>query len=93
MFLTKIGIDGMMCGQCESHVSAMLRKIDGALAVKASHLKNQAAICSPRPLQKEEIEKALEGSGYRLLSFDCEAREKEPFYYRLKSKKYSKTHK
>ena len=91
MYVSKIGIDGMMCGQCESHVSALLRKIDGALIVEASHFKNQAVICSPRSIQKEEAEKALEGSGYRLLSFDCNEQEKEPLSYRLKSKKYCKT--
>ena len=93
MYVSKIGIDGMMCGQCESHVNVLLRKIDGALIVKASHLKNQATICSPSPIQKEEAEKALEGSGYRLLSFECDMQEKEPLSYRLKSKKYCKTHK
>lgn len=93
MYVSKIGIDGMMCGQCESHVSALLRKIDGALIVKASHFKNQATICSPRPIQKEEAEKVLEGSGYRLLSFECDMQEKEPLSYRLKSKKYCKTRK
>ncbi len=91
MYVSKIGIDGMMCGQCESHVSALLRKIDGALTVKASHFKNQATICSPRRVQKEEAVKALEGSGYRLLSFDCKEQEKEPLSYRLKNKKYRKT--
>ncbi len=93
MFVAKIGIDGMMCGQCESHVCALLRKIDGALIVKASHFKKEASIFSPRLIQKEEVEKALEGSGYRLLSFASFEQEKEPFSYRLKNKKYCKTHK
>ena len=90
MFITKIGIDGMMCGQCESHVSEMLRRIEGALVVKASHLRSLATVLSPRPISKEEAEKALEGSGYKLLSFAQEESEKEPFSYRLKSKKYRK---
>ncbi len=90
MYVSKIGVDGMMCGQCESHVSALLRKIDGALIVKASHFKNQATIFSPRPIQKDEVERALEGSGYRLLSFGCGEQAKEPLSYRLKIKKYRK---
>ena len=92
MYILKIGIDGMMCGQCESHVSALLRRVDGALVVKTSHFKNQAIVYAPRLIEKAEVEKALEGSGYRLLSFDSKQEEKEPFSYRLKIKKYRKSH-
>ena len=90
MYVTKLGIDGMMCGQCESHVSELLRRIDGALVVKVSHLRSLATIFSPRPVSEEEAKKALEGSGYRLLSYVSEESEKEPLSYRFKIKKYGK---
>lgn len=90
MFITEIGIDGMMCGQCESHVCALLRIIDGALVVKASHLKNEAVLYSPKPVGKGEVEKALDGSGYRILSFSQDQSEKEPLSYRIKSRRYDK---
>ena len=89
MFKTRIGVDGMMCGQCESHVCELLRKIPGALVVKASHLRNLATILSPRPIGEEEAKKALEGSGYKLLSFAQEENVKEPLGYRLKLRKYA----
>ena len=90
MFITTIGIDGMMCGQCEGHVCELLRKIDGAWVVKASRIKKKASLYSPRAIGKEEVEKALEGSGYRLLSHQTSEREKETFAYRLKRRKYQK---
>jgi copper chaperone CopZ len=90
MYVIKLGIDGMRCGQCEAHVSEMLGKIDGALQVKASHFKNEAKIYSPREISEEEALKALEGSGYRLLSHCIEIEGKEPFLYRMKMRKHSK---
>lgn len=90
MYVTTIGIDGMMCGQCESHVSELLRQIEGALLVSASHFKNQAEVLSPAPISKEEVEKALDGSGYRVLSYQSEEEAKEPFRYRMKLKSHQK---
>ncbi len=90
MYITRIGIDGMMCGQCESHVSLMLRKIDGALIVKASHFKKEATIFSPRQITEEEALNALDGSGYKIISFSSNEREKEPLSYRFRLRKYSK---
>ena len=43
MHVTNVGIDGMMCGQCKSHVSSLLSKIKGALTVKADPFKNLLA--------------------------------------------------
>lgn len=92
MYQTRIGIDGMRCGQCESHVSEMLSKVEGALVVKASHLKNSATILSPSPITEEQITQALYSSGYRVLSYDSTTSEKEPFLYRIKKRSYDKKH-
>lgn len=88
MYVTNVGIDGMMCGQCESHVSSLLSKIKGALTVKASHFKKRASICSPDSISTEQVEEALKGSGYRVLSYESRQEEKEPFLYRMKLKTY-----
>lgn len=90
MYVIKLGIDGMRCGQCEAHVAEMLGKIEGALQVKASHFKNEAKICSPREISEEEVLRALEGSGYRLLAYSTEKECKEPFLYKIKMKNYGK---
>lgn len=90
MYQTIIGIDGMRCGQCESHVAEMLGKIDGALVVKASHFKNNATILSPIQINEEQVRSALDGSGYRILSFQSAKVEKEPFAYKIKKRSYDK---
>ena len=90
MYQANVGIDGMRCGQCESLVSEMLSKIEGALIVKASHFKNSATILSPVQIQENQIKSALDGSGYRVLSFESAEVEKEPFSYKLKKRSYDK---
>ncbi len=92
MYQTRIGIDGMRCGQCESHVAELLSKIEGALLVKASHLKNSATILSPILISEEQVDKALYSSGYRVLSFESTTSEKEPFVYKIKKRSYDKKH-
>ena len=86
MHVTNVGIDGMMCGQCKSHVSSLLSKIKGALTVKANPFKKRASICSPDSISKEQVEEALKESGYRVLSYESHQEEKEPFLYRMKLK-------
>ena len=66
MFQIKLSIDGMRCGQCESHVKRQLETIDGVLSIKASHIKNEVTILSPRSMSREEFEQALASSGYRI---------------------------
>lgn len=55
MFQIKLSIDGMRCGQCEAHVKRQLETIDGALSIKASHVKNEVTIFSPRSINGEEF--------------------------------------
>ena len=91
MHVTNVGIDGMMCGQCKSHVSSLLSKIKGALTVKADPFKKRASICSPDSISKEQIKEALKESGYRVLSYESHQEEKGPFLYRMKLKTYRKS--
>lgn len=87
MYVIRLGIDGMMCGQCEAHVKEKLQTVKDALIIKPSHYRKSAEILSPRSIPEEEFLKALEGSGYRLMSYAVEQREKEPLLYRLKNRK------
>ena len=91
MHVTNVGIDGMMCGQCKSHVSSLLSKIKSALNVKADPFKKRASICSPDSISKEQVKEAFKGSGYRVLSYESHQEEKEPFLYRTKLKTYRKS--
>ena len=46
MYKYVIGIDGMKCGMCESHVQDVIRKSIKVKKVKASHLKNNVIVIS-----------------------------------------------
>lgn len=59
MFQIKLSIDGMRCGQCEAHVKRQLETMDGALSIKASHVKNEVTMLSPRSINREEFERPL----------------------------------
>lgn len=48
MTRTVVGIDGMACSMCESHVNDTVRRNFHVKSVKASHKKKQAEIISGR---------------------------------------------
>lgn len=76
MFQIKLSIDGMRCGQCEVHVKRHLETIDGALSIKASHVKNEVTILSPRSINRKEFEQALASYGYRIEGYQAEEKNK-----------------
>ena len=87
MFQIKLSIDGMRCSQCEAHVKRQLETIDGVLSIKASHVKNEVTILSPRSMNREEFEQALTSSGYRIEGYQAEEISRG-FFYKKKEAKY-----
>lgn len=69
MYKYILGIDGMRCGMCESHVQETLMKSIKLKKVKASHSKNVAVVISEESLNLEDFKKVLDPTGYRILSF------------------------
>ena len=65
-----IGIDGMKCGMCEAHVKDLIRNKITLKKIKASHIKNTAIVITPITLNEEDFVKILDGSGYRITSFE-----------------------
>ncbi|MBR4555294.1 MAG: ATPase P [Ruminococcus sp.] len=68
MKITTAKIDGMMCPMCESHVNDAVRKNLTAKKVTSSHRKGETVIISDESITREQLEAALEGSGYKVLS-------------------------
>ena len=68
MIETTVKIDGMMCSMCESHVNDAIRNHLSVKKVSASHSKGESTIISEDPISEGELEKALDGSGYKILS-------------------------
>lgn len=72
-------VDGMMCGMCESHVNDAIRRGFAVKKVTSSHSKGETVILSDADILEADLSKALEGSGYKVLSSKTEAYEKKGF--------------
>ena len=61
-FMKKItlGIDGMMCGMCETHINNCVRTSFNVKSVKSSHLKNETVIIAEDGLNEAELKAAIE---------------------------------
>jgi len=83
---TVIGIDGMMCGMCEAHVSDVIRKNFAVKKVTASHVKGVAEVISENGLDEKKIKATFEPTGYRVLFVSEEEYEKKGLFSFFKKK-------
>lgn len=66
--LTIIRIKGMMCEKCELHVKSALEALPQVISAKANHTEGTAEIVSNGEPDFKLIRKAVEKSGYKVLS-------------------------
>lgn len=81
MIKTTIGIDGMMCGMCESHINDVIRREFKVKKVSSSHTKGFAEIISENEIDEEKIKKAIADTGYDVTSFKSEPYEKRKVFF------------
>ena len=74
-----LDIDGMACGMCEAHVNDAVRKAFAVKKVSSSHSKGQTEIIADQPLDDDELKKAVEETGYKVLGIHTEPIEKKGF--------------
>jgi len=65
----KLSIEGMHCASCGNNVERALGKIKGIKAVSVSVLTKKAFVEAENP-DKEEIKKAIEKFGYKLVNIE-----------------------
>ncbi len=70
MYEIKLDIDGMACGMCESHINDAIRNKLSIKKVKSNHRKGTSIITSEESLSQADIEKVLDGTGYRIVGYD-----------------------
>lgn len=78
-----VKIDGMMCGMCESHVNDEVRKNFKVSKVTSSHKTGECVILTEEGIDEEQLTKAIEETGYKVLSIEQEEYEKKkrfPFH-------------
>lgn len=76
-----VGVDGMACSMCEAHVSDAIRKAFPVKKVTASHTKGQAVIVAENEIAEADIAKALEPTGYRMVSYSCAPYQKKKLFW------------
>ena len=82
MFRTTVTRDGMMCGMCESHVNDAVRKQINIRKVTSSHKKGTTVIISDDRITPEQINKALDDTGYKVTDAECVPYEKKGLFSR-----------
>ncbi len=63
-----LGVEGMRCGMCETHVNDVVRKVGGIKKVKSSHSKNRTEIIAEDGADVEQIKAAIASQGYTVTS-------------------------
>ena len=74
-----VGIDGMMCGMCESHVNDAIRKSFDVKKVSSSHSKKKTEIISEEAIDEDKLRAVIDETGYTVLSVDSEPYKKKGF--------------
>lgn len=65
-----LGINGMRCGMCESHINDTMRKNFQIKKVESSHIKNQTIVISEQEISEQDFKNALAPTGYELHSYE-----------------------
>ena len=71
MIKTTLGIDGMMCGMCESHMKVK--------KVNSSHANKTTEIISEGQLDEDKLKQVVADTGYTMTSINTEEYEKKGF--------------
>lgn len=84
MYKITAGIDGMMCGMCESHISDTIRKNFNVKKVSSSASKKRTEIISEEIISEEALHGVIDPTGYTVTDYDCQPYEKKGFFDRFK---------
>lgn len=66
MFSLDISLSGLKCDACVKLVKSKVKKIDGIKSVEVN-LSGETSIISERLVLKDEIKRALEGTGFVII--------------------------
>lgn len=77
MLKITMGIDGMMCGMCESHINDAIRREFKVKKVTSSHAKKQTVILTEKPLDEDKLRKVIDDIGYKVTSIETSEEEKK----------------
>lgn len=79
-----VGVEGMACGMCESHINDAIRNAFSVDSVSSSRSKKETDIIAEKPIEEEKIRKVIDQTGYQVTSYNVEPYEKKKgFFARL----------
>ena len=86
MIKTVLEIDGMACGMCEAHVNDAVRSSVKVKKVTSSYKKGLCEILSETKPDTETLRRAVESTGYRVISVNSEQYVKRGLFQRHTSR-------
>ena len=80
MIKLTVGIDGMVCGMCETHINEAVRNTFQVKKVTSSHTKKQTVIITEKDIPEQELKDAIAKTGYEVVSVNSEPYEKKGLF-------------
>ncbi|MCM1182865.1 MAG: copper resistance protein CopZ [Roseburia sp.] len=74
-----LGIEGMACGMCETHINEAVRTAFSVKKVTSSHTKKQTIILAEQDIPAQDLKDAIARTGYEVVSVSSEPYEKKGF--------------
>ncbi len=78
-----VGVKGMMCAMCESHVAGAVQDKFEVEKVKADKGKENCVVIAAREIPETELRAAIDATGYETTSYQSEPYEKKGFFSKL----------
>lgn len=72
-----VGVEGMACGMCESHINEAIRNAFPVDSVSSSRSKKETDIVAKELIPEEKIRKVIDQTGYQVTSYRVEPYEKK----------------
>ena len=82
MLKITLGVDGMMCGMCESHVNDAVRKAFPVKKVTSSRSKKETTVLTETELDEDALRAAISATGYEVGEIRKESWEKKGLFGR-----------
>ncbi len=80
MLKITLKIEGMMCGMCEAHANKAISDAWKVKKVTSSHDSGETVIITENDIQDDALIKAIEDTGFKVLSITREPYEKKGFF-------------
>ena len=75
-----VGIEGMACGMCETHINEAVRNAFQVKKVTSSHSKKQTVILAEKDIPEQELKNMVAKAGYSVVSVISEPYEKKGLF-------------